>query len=107
MPRSKRLLPKGTTDKRWLYLLERGNGVIKVGFTGGPHYRYLQHRGDAKKRGGLVRFHLFGSTHWRDIHAAEKRAVAALAGSCSERVSLEEFLGITFSDALRIVREVA
>lgn len=94
-------------DKAWLYLLERGDGVVKIGFTRNPKSRYLQHRSAAKRQAGLVRFHLFGAVERREVIAAEKLAIAALASVCAERVGVEEFRGITFPTAMSIVREAS
>lgn len=102
--RHKRLFPRYDGDKGWLYLLERGDGTIKVGFTRCPANRISQHRTDSKRRGGLVRFHLFGAVPRLRVIAAEKSALAALARVAKRVENTEEFRGITFDAALIAVR---
>lgn len=105
MARIARLLPRGTADRAWLYLLERQDGVVKVGMTAYPHLRLQNHRTEARKHcTPLVRFHLLRAFHRLHVRAVEMRAVNALAQVGQRIERTEEFRGLTFAAALAVVR---
>lgn len=105
MARLARLLPRGAADRAWLYLLERQDGVVKVGMTAYPHLRLQNHRTEARKHSTpLVRFHLLCAFPQLHVRAAEIRAVNALARAGQRIERTEEFRGLTFAAALAVVR---
>lgn len=101
MARLARLLPRSAANRAWLYLLERQDGVVKVGMTAYPHGRLQHHR---KHGAPLVRFHLLRAFPQLHARAAEILAVHALARAGQRIERTEEFHGLTFAAALAVVR---
>lgn len=97
-----RFLPAQDSSRGWLYLLLRGDGLVKVGVTMRPHERFHQHRRIAERSGiALVRFHLLGSYEIEHARLLEARVIAHLARCFRPSpLSAEEFIGATFQAAL-------
>lgn len=100
------LFPRGEFGLGWLYLLQRSDGIVKLGYTRRPRARFQQHRTLAKSQGrSIVRFHLFGVQEGRAAILAERKALQALT-TLGERIeTTETFRGIEFTAALRVVRQ--
>lgn len=103
--RARRFLPRSRSNMAWLYLLERSDGIVKLGCTGKPHARYRQHQNFAKAQGTTVtRFHLLAAHPKREALVCERRALDALAVAATRVEKTEEFRGLPFVAALAVVR---
>ncbi len=85
---------------RWIYLLTRSDGTLKVGVTGQPENRYEHHA-----RRGLTWFHLGPRGTTKFAFRAEG-LICTVLEAYGER-SGEEFRGVDREMAVAVMRKVA
>lgn len=103
-----RLYPTGNSNSaqqgHWLYAIGFRDGRTKLGMTGAPRKRMVQHW--VASEGEIEWVHLFGRSHYSRRAAAIERRAVKLASETAARIRLTEtFRSLAKADAIRCVRQ--
>lgn len=89
-------------DRGYCYVILFSDGVIKAGSTIDAYKRYLEHRLDATREGKTIDRVAITGQH-KAYKQTEAKTLVSLSEVCSDSTG-EYFKGVTFSDAIRILK---